>query len=205
MASTPALLTAARAVLRRMTHSVESSARLLPQESRDLSDHVIIAGFGRVGQTLALLLDSVYVPYLAIDLDPELVSGARRRGAPVYFGDATRPDVLKAAGIERGQAAVITLDEPDSASRTVAVLRQLLPDLAILARARDLTQCERLSTTGATAVVPEIVEGSLQLGGALLRQLGELDEEVSEVLEQFRRATYSRLAATSPSSSHSGP
>lgn len=89
--------------------------------------------------------------------------------------------------------AVITLDQPDSARRTVHVLRRLLPELPILVRARDIAQCEQLALAGATDVVPEVVEGSLQLGGSLLRQLGESREEVEQVLEEFRRATYSRL------------
>jgi CPA2 family monovalent cation:H+ antiporter-2 len=102
--------------------------------------------------------------------------------------------VLKAAAVERAQAVVVTLDQPDSAGRTVQVVRQLLPDLPILARAHDLTQCARLRSAGATRVVPEIVEGSLQLGGALLAALGKTPGGVNEILDQFRRETYSRLS-----------
>jgi CPA2 family monovalent cation:H+ antiporter-2 len=89
--------------------------------------------------------------------------------------------------------AVITLDQPDSPRGTVHVLRRLLPELPILVRARDIAQCEQLALAGGTDVVPEIVEGSLQLGGSLLRQLGESREKVEQALEDFRRATYSRL------------
>jgi CPA2 family monovalent cation:H+ antiporter-2 len=88
---------------------------------------------------------------------------------------------------------VITLDQPESAGRTVHVLRRLLPELPILVRARDVAQCERLALAGATDVVPEVVEGSLQLGGSLLRLLGQPREEVERVLEEFRLATYARL------------
>jgi len=147
-----------------------------------------------VGQTMGLLLESRYVPYIALDLDSDRVADARRRGLPVFFGDASRGDVLKAAAVERAQAVVVTLDQPESAGRTVHILRQLFPDLPILARARDLTQCARLISAGATRVVPEVVEGSLQLGGALLAALGETPAGVSEILDQFRRETYSRLA-----------
>jgi CPA2 family monovalent cation:H+ antiporter-2 len=204
MAATPALLTAARHVLRRLENPDSDSAKALQQQGRTVSDYVLIAGYGRVGQMLALLLESLYVPYIALDLDPELVAGARRRGLPVFFGDASRSEVLKSAAVERARAVVITLDEPDSASRTVLMLRQLIPDTPILARARDLTQCNRLTGAGATSVVPELVEGSLQLGGVLLGMLGETPTEVIEVLDQFRRETYRRLGDEAPITAEAG-
>jgi monovalent cation:H+ antiporter-2, CPA2 family len=86
------------------------------------------------------------------------------------------------------------VDEPASAGRTVAVVRRLAPELPVLARARDLRQCEELARAGATAVVPEVVEGSLQLVAALLRQLGASTEEAEQILGEFRRETYARLA-----------
>jgi CPA2 family monovalent cation:H+ antiporter-2 len=101
---------------------------------------------------------------------------------------------MKAAGVERAQAVVITVDEPESASRTVHVVRRLAPELPVLARARDLGQCEKLAEAGATAVVPEVVEGSLQLVAALFRQLGVSHEEIEQVLEEFRRQAYARLS-----------
>jgi monovalent cation:H+ antiporter-2, CPA2 family len=198
MAMTPALLGAARQVLLRLNQPHASSALAAVEEIRNITNHVVIAGFGRVGQTLALLLDSLYVPYVALDLDPELVASARERGLSVFFGDASRGDVLRAAGIERAQAAVITLDDPSSASRTVRMLRQLTPALPVLARARDVAQCGHLVTAGATAVVPEVVEGSLQLGSALLKELGRSSEEVSQAMEQFRREAYAHLSELSP-------
>ena len=190
MAVTPLLIVASRALARRLPAGEHGDGEVA---GRELRDHVLIAGFGRVGQTLALLLESRYVRYAALDLDHERVAEARRRGLPVFFGDASRVDVLRAIGIERARVAVITLDQPDSARGTVHVLRRLLPELPILVRARDIAQCEQLALAGATDAVPEIVEGSLQLGGSLLRQLGESREEVEQALDQFRRATYSRL------------
>jgi voltage-gated potassium channel Kch len=73
-------------------------------------------------------------------------------------------------------------------------VRRLAPELPVLARARDLRQCEELARAGATAVVPEVVEGSLQLVAALLRQLGASTEEAEQILGEFRRETYARLA-----------
>lgn len=192
MAVTPLLLAASRHLVRRFDRPAADD--VIRPDAGGLRQHVLIAGYGRVGQTLALLLESRGTAYLALDLDPELVTESRRRELPVYFGDASRADVLRAAGIERAQAVVITVDEPDAAVRTVHAVRRLAPEIPLLARARDLRQCEILAAAGATSVVPEVVEGSLQLAAALLRQVGESSEEVEQVLAAFRREAYARLA-----------
>jgi CPA2 family monovalent cation:H+ antiporter-2 len=199
MAVTPGLLTSSREVIRRLERPYDQPHDALVADTSEMNEHVVIAGFGRVGQTLGLLLESRFIRYLALDLDPELVAQARRRGLPVFYGDARRADVLKAAGVERAQMAVSTLDDPGAASRAVHVLRRLTTSMPIIARAHDVAECERLVKAGATAAVPEIVEGSLQLGGVLLRQLGESPERVNQLLEQLRQETYSRLAEITPS------
>ena len=204
MVVTPLLLAASRQVAHRLERIV-AAHHSLASDAGELRDHVLIAGYGRVGQTMALLLESRATPYLALDLNPEAVEEARRRGLPVHYGDASRAEVLKAAGIERAQAVVITVDEPESASRTVRVVRRLAPELPVLARARDLAQCEELAGAGANAVVPEVVEGSLQLVAALLRQLGVSPEEVEQILAEYRRETYARLANLADAGTPDGP
>jgi CPA2 family monovalent cation:H+ antiporter-2 len=166
----------------------------LADDAREARDHVLIAGFGRVGQTMALLLEARGAPYIALDLDPDRVAEARRRGLPVYYGDASRADVLKAAGLENARLVMITVDEPDSAHRTIAAIRRSHPELPVIARARDLTQCRELATAGASAVVPEVVEGSLQLAAALLRRLDVSQEEIEQLLAGIRRETYESLS-----------
>ncbi len=194
MALTPALLHLSRAVLTRLQRHPPESHGSLAAEAQGMRDHVVIAGFGRVGQTLGVLLDSVRIPYVALDRDPELVAAARRHGRRVFFGDASRTEVLKAAGLERARVAVSTLDEPGIAGRAVQVLRSAQSSLPILARGRDTADCEKLVAAGATLAVPEVVEGSLQLGGVLLRQLDESPERIERLLEQFRQEAYARLA-----------
>jgi monovalent cation:H+ antiporter-2, CPA2 family len=190
MALTPLLMAGARALARRLPVTDHAPGETT---ERELRDHVLIAGFGRVGRTMVRLLESRYIPWVALDLDHDRVAEARRRGLPVFFGDASRADVLRAVGVEHARVAVITLDQPDAATRAVHVLHRLLPDLPILVRAQDVAQCERLAQAGATRVVPEVVEGSLQLGGSLLRRLGASPEEVEQLLEAFRRSTYSQV------------
>ena len=194
MAVTPALLHLSGVVLARLQRHPAESHGSLADEAQRIRDHVVIAGFGRVGQTLGVLLESVHIPYVALDRDPELVAAARRRGRQVFFGDASQPEVLRAAGLDRARLAVSTLDEPGLSERAVRVLRAGQSSVTILARGRDTADCEKLVAAGATAAVPEVVEGSLQLGGVLLRQLDESPERIERLLEQFRQEAYARLA-----------
>jgi CPA2 family monovalent cation:H+ antiporter-2 len=195
MAATPLLLAASRRVAHRLEQGDEAGA--LAERAGELQGHVIVAGFGRVGHTVALLLESRGTPYLALDLDAERVTDARRSRLAVYFGDASRAEVLKAAGIERAQAVVVTVDEPAAANLTVQVARRLAPEVPVLARGRDLAQAQALGEAGATAAIPEIVEGSLQLGAAVLRQVGASRDEIDQTLDEFRRGLYVRLAELS--------
>ncbi len=167
------------------------------REVHDLADHVIIAGFGRVGQTVAAILRSRGIPFVALDRHPVLVAEFRNRGELVFFGDARKVDVLKAIGAERARAAVLTLDG-QGAERILSRLRREFPNLRVLVRARDQRHRSRLEAAGASAVVPETLEGSLQLAGALLRSLGTPNDEVHELLDGYRRNDYALLEEVLP-------
>jgi CPA2 family monovalent cation:H+ antiporter-2 len=204
MAITPLLAAAGRqAQIRLEQRGVDNSA-WLTREAEDISGHVIIAGFGRVGRNVARLVDAYGGRWLAIDLDAANVAGAHRKGLPVFFGDAAQEPVLQAAGAERASAAVITLDEPGAAARAVASLRRTLPDLPILVRARDTRHMQELAAAGATEIMPEMTEASLLLGSAVLRTLGADDRAIANVVSRFRENVYAGLeesvvhAATAP-------
>jgi CPA2 family monovalent cation:H+ antiporter-2 len=194
MALTPFLMSAGRRLAVVLTPKlVPAELRRTEQDARDFKGHVIIAGFGRVGQTIARLLEAQRLPYMAFDLEPSRIAEGRARGLPIYYGNASRIEVLKAAGIHRARAAVVTLDQPLAAERAVSSIRRLCPLLDIHARARDHEHQIHLQEAGATHVVPEMMEGSLQLGGTLLKSLGRSPEEVTNVLEEFRGSAYARL------------
>jgi len=159
----------------------------------DLSGHAIIAGFGRVGQTVAHVLDGQMIPYVALDLDGAAVAQRRAAGAPVYYGDASRPEVLARVGAARAAILVITLDDTARAARTVKTALAAWPHLQIHVRARDTTQAEILRALGAVHVVPETVESSLQLAAASLSALGIPPETVAQRIEQIRAGGYENL------------
>lgn len=133
---------------------------------------VIIAGYGRVGQLVAEMLERHKVPYLAIDLDPSRVAAERKAGKPVFYGDGTYPEFLRACGIDRALALVITLDTLSSIEGVVSAARQECSDITIVARARDARHATQLYELGVDDAVPETIEASLQLSEAVLSDIG---------------------------------
>ena len=160
------------------------------EETLDLRKHVIVSGFGRVGHTVAKLLESENVPYVIIDIDSFLVSRERKTGKPIYYGDAARVHVLKALGIERARALIITHNDTRVALQTIGVVREVNRDLPIIARARNIEQVQKLEKAGANLAVAEMFEVSLQLGGALLKELNIADHEISRIIDIFRASDY---------------
>jgi len=152
--------------------------------------HVIIAGFGRVGRRVARILQAGNVPYLAIESDADRVLEGRQEGFPVFYGDASQVDVLKAAGAGRAGVIVCTLDQAIPAMRLVNILRQHYPDIAIHARGHNRQHCEELLAAGATVAISETLEASLHISEGVLNTMGVAGEEASVLIETFRREYY---------------
>ena len=195
LGATPFLATAGRMMAKRLQQRGPAHTTTLQEEAQAYADHVLIAGFGRVGQTVAKVLGAVGVPYVALDLDHARVARCRGLGLPAFYGDASRVDVLSAAGAGRARAAVLTMDHPADIDRAVAALHQHFPELRIFVRGRDPHHGRRLTQFGATAVVPEAVEASLQLGGIVLTSVGASPEDAARVIAQFRQDDYVGLEA----------
>jgi len=162
-------------------------------DMEQLTGHVVIAGFGRVGQTVAAILREDAVPYVALDMDPARVKRCRAGDEPVYYGDAAKPDVLQRVGAERALAMLITLDDPKAAGRAVQAARHTWPKLKIIVRARDTAHSDELKRLGADEIVPETLEASLQMAGLLLRATGAASESVGVRIDDIRRREYPRL------------
>lgn len=161
------------------------------QETAGLEGHVIIAGFGRVGQTVATILQHQKVPFVALDLDAQRIEACRQEGLPVFYGDARRADMFAKVGAEHAVAVVFTLDDPVAASWAILNFRQRWPDVRIYARARDSAASDHLTEIGADHVFPETIESSLQLSGQLLAGLGFPGSTVDGLIDQVRRQEYS--------------
>ncbi len=166
------------------------------QIEEDLHDHVLIAGFGRVGQIVAKIFSAGGIAYLALDLDTARIAACRAKGMPVFFGDASQIEILNSAGARRARGAVVTIDQPATADRIVAALREFFPDLPIFVRAQDLVHGRRLETEGATQAVPETLEASLQLGAIAMTSMGASSDEVMGIIQKLRNDDYANLGDT---------
>ncbi|MEB0140961.1 MULTISPECIES: cation:proton antiporter [unclassified Undibacterium] len=155
--------------------------------------HVIIAGFGRSGQSLARLLAEENIEYHALDLDPDRVREAQTAGANVSYGDAARRESLKAAGINRAAALVVTYTGTASALKILHFVTEMHPGLPVIIRSHDDSDLDILRAAGATEVVPELMEGSLMLASHALVLLGVPLRRVVHKVQAARDARYASL------------
>jgi CPA2 family monovalent cation:H+ antiporter-2 len=190
MAVTPLLAMAGRQAQASLEQRGIGGLDALAAGAESYSGHVIIAGFGRVGRTVAKMLDERDQRWIAVDIDPAAVDQARSKGQHVFFGDASQRPIMDAAKVQQARAAVITLDDPFASASILRNIRKDLPDLPVIVRARDLEHMRDLIRHGATSVMPETIESSLLLGGIVLRSLGEADNRVEELIERLRRTSY---------------
>jgi CPA2 family monovalent cation:H+ antiporter-2 len=155
--------------------------------------HVIVAGFGRSGQSLATLLGEEKLPYYALDLDPERVAEAQAAGANVSYGDAGRRESLIAAGINRASALVITFANTRSALKVLQLVHELAPSLPVIVRSHDDSDLDLLKKAGAAEVVPEALESSLMLASHALVVMGVPLRRVVHRVQSAREERYAAL------------
>ncbi|MBP7468844.1 MAG: cation:proton antiporter [Thauera sp.] len=155
-------------------------------EVGELGGHVIIAGYGRVGQMVGQMLAEQGVAFVAIENDAKLIAHQRKAGVPLVFGDASRPELLRKLRIDQARAVVLTMDHTAAAIHAVQGIRRLMPMMRIIARARDEKHALLLREAGASVVVPETLESSLKLTGWVLETLGVPPDAAMRLLEQER-------------------
>jgi glutathione-regulated potassium-efflux system ancillary protein KefC len=148
--------------------------------------HVIIAGFGRFGQIIGRLLRASQVPVTVLDHDPDQIDLLRKFGIQVFYGDATRMDLMRSAGIGKARALVVALDGMEDGLALIDSVRKEYPDLTILARARNVTHFFNLRDRGVTMIERETFEAALQLGEKALQHMGWSAERANEAKLKFR-------------------
>jgi monovalent cation:H+ antiporter-2, CPA2 family len=162
-------------------------------------EHVVICGFGRVGQNIARVLEQTGFEYIALDVDPHRIRTGRQVGDPVVYGDAGQVKVLENVGVAHASVVVITFANPDVALRILRSVRELRTDVPILVRTQDDTKLEELQAAGATEVVPETFEASLMLlshllllmklpVGRVIRTVNDIRSHRYQMLRQYFRA-----------------
>ena len=199
MLLTPLLLNAAPAVgawaARRRGGGEEAVEAGIPK----LSGHVIVLGFGIGGQLVSRALQSLNVPYLILELNGATVRSARASGELIFYGDATSPESLHAAGADRALAIVSLLSDPGAAYRMVRLAREISPSLPVVVRTRYRTEAERLQRGGATVAVAEELEASLEVVAQLLARLDTPGNIIEPLLDVFRRDSTSLRPVRAPS------
>jgi len=154
---------------------------------------VVIGGFGRVGQYIAVVLEAEGVDYIAIDHDPDLVRVQRKLGRPVYFGDASRRELLEIIGAGPAQLYLISVSDESKAERMAEAARDVSRDAAVVARARNVAHANRLLRAGVNQVVPEAMEAGLRLAAQALERLGAEPDAVQRRLEAVREQNDAQL------------
>lgn len=197
MALTPALAMLGKWVNARIdekeiTDQELTSDESLSKKTEDLNKHVIIAGFGMVGEMVGRMLAEHKVNYVALEADAKRVKEMRKKGFPVFHADPTKMDSLKSVGIARAKSVIVTVRDQVYLKKIIRAISQNYPEVPIVTRAEDLRYAQALKTLGATVVVPEKYEAGLQLAGALLKAIGVSEFEVSRVKNQFRAGNYER-------------
>lgn len=158
---------------------------------RDVQEQqVVIGGYGRVGHTIAVLMQSSGVPCVVFDIDPKRVAQGRADGYTVLYGDIADPELLTAIHVERAALVVITVDEMTTALRAAAALTTICPHVPVIARARDMESSSRLLDAGALHAYPETIEASLRLGATALQILRVPATDIDTVLQDVRNWDY---------------
>lgn len=185
---TPAAALLGRTLRRRLEPQGEAPGALLAELPDALNGHVVIAGFGRVGQLMAQVLDKQGIRYLALEHDALVAQTQRALGKPVYYGNAARLELLRKLHTQQAAALFVTMDQPAQAMHTVRSARQACPNLPIYVRSRDEAHAHALRLAGANGVVPETLEAGLQLAAFALAQAGVSDRDIAATLDAERLA-----------------
>lgn len=166
------------------------------EHAKKLENHVVICGYGRVGQHIARMLDKVHYPFIGIDNDIELVQRASLAGDNIIYGDSSHPGILRKAGIEHAKVLVISISDLRATTKILAMAKSRYPNLPTLVRCHDKTelkQLKKISGHESTRVIAEIFETSLTFSNHLLQLIQLPREKISEIIQEIRNSDYELL------------
>ena len=182
MAATPLLLVLLTRLDNKTTGQQQEADEIDEEQPR-----VIIAGFGRFGQIAGRLLLSSGVKMVVLDHDPDHIETLRKFGMKVFYGDATRVDLLESAGAGKAEVLINAIDDPKANLQLTELAKEHFPHLQIVARARDVDHFIRLRQAGVERPERETFEGALRTGRLALEGLGLGEYEARERADLFRR------------------
>ena len=179
------------AIAQRLVGSPGADQGEAPATALDAADSpVLIGGYGRVGHTIAVLLQTRGIRCIAFDLDPKRVAQGRLDGHEVLYGDVSDPELLTTIHVERAALVVLTIDDVGGALRTVSFIRHFGPHVPVIARAKDLDASSQLLAAGATHAYPEAIEASLRLGATAMKMLHIPASDIDLIVQGVRDWDY---------------
>jgi CPA2 family monovalent cation:H+ antiporter-2 len=178
-----------------LADKLESGREVIKQtdiykEISDLDGHVILVGFGRVGKMVSRLFEAEKINYVVIDINTDIIKEYRRLGYAIYAGDGSRLEMLRALGIDRARAVIVSTKNNITAKKVAKTVRGNFPHLPVIVRTEDFAESEEMKESGVSIIVPETYETGLQLGGAVLKSIGINEYEVSRIKNRFRAGNY---------------
>ncbi|MEM9441451.1 MAG: cation:proton antiporter, partial [Pseudomonadota bacterium] len=185
MAITPILAALTRQHLNKIEGQAAASLKELSAGTADLHNHVVVIGFGQVGMAVTRHLVGLQLPVLALDFDAKRVRNSQARKLPIYFGNAARPDVLKAAHVGQAKLVIIAIDSQETAERVIMLIRSLYPKLRVIARSAESNGVDSLRAAGASAVVVDGLTTALDIAerAILLYEPDEVDAKRDDAAE----------------------
>lgn len=194
MALTPWLMENSVKIARYLvSNNADTLAEEIPLDTSSLAKHVVICGFGRVGQSVARMLKMEGIHFVAIDMDPVRVHESRNAGEPVLFGDASQRDILDSAQVLTASLILVTFDETEKAKQVITQTHQIKPDVDVMVRTKRDYHLEGLYNAGANQVVPELQEGSLMLISQVLHYAGVPMSRILKRVRAERKGRYDHL------------
>lgn len=169
-----------------------------PSGAERLESHVVVAGYGHNGRTLAQALSALGIPHTVLDLDPRAVRLARERGESVVFGDCTRTEVLRGLHLESARVYVVAISDREATRRTVQIARQQSPALHIVARTKYVAEIDLLRRLGANEVIAEEFETALDILSRTLAVIEVPHGRIEDIVQRFREDAYEALREQAP-------
>lgn len=192
MAITPLLSVLGRTISDRLD---KYSGKKIPSEmiaigTRDLRNHVVIAGFGKVGKMIARVMEVEGINYVAVDVNEDVVRESSADGFPTFLGDISHIDTLNALSLNQAMTIILAMSNEVTIKKSLRVISTHKPDLDIIIRLKNLKKANEFYTAGASVIFPEEYETGLQLSGAVLKSVGISENEINRIKAQFRTGNY---------------
>ncbi|MGI4752886.1 MAG: cation:proton antiporter, partial [Janthinobacterium lividum] len=191
MALTPLLAALGRKIAEKVDKGLgKTPTQIIELGARDLTNHIIIAGLGNIGKMVARVLEAEGTSYVILDLDEDRVKEGLTDGFPVFKGDVSQADTLKALGTDRALAIILTMNNQVTIKKSLKTVTANYPDMQVIVKLKSLKNSREFYDLGATTIIPESYETGLQIGGTVLKFIGISEQEINRIKVQFRLGNY---------------